>query len=103
VAFQACDTNILDAKTQVDGIVEDETSGQPLDSVVVVLYEDNEGTLSGNHPIQEMKTDQNGKYNFTFEWKEAPYTLKVTRRGYRYIRMVKSTLTGQILQSREIR
>jgi hypothetical protein len=97
LALPACEDTILDATTQVDGTVVDETTGQPLDSARVVLYEDNEGPLMGSHPIQEMTTDKSGRFRFSFEWKEEPYTIKVTRRAYKYLRVEKSRLTGQQL------
>lgn len=81
----------------MEGLVVDETTGTPLDSVLVVLYEDNEGPLMGKHPIQEMTTDKSGRYQFTFEWKEAPYTIKATRRAYKYLRIVDSKLTNSQL------
>lgn len=96
-AFTACEDTVLDPTTHVEGVVTDETTGAPLDSVLVVLYEDNEGPLMGNHPIQEMTTDKSGRYNFTFEWKEAPYLIKVTRRAYKYLRIVESKLTNNQL------
>jgi hypothetical protein len=81
----------------VDGMVVDETSGQPLDSALVVLYEDKEGPLMGNHPIMEMTTDKGGRYQVTFEWKQAPYTIKVTRRAYKYLRIEDSKLSNGTL------
>src|SRR3712207_4352865 len=70
LALPACEDTILDATTQVEGTVVDETTGQPLDSALVVLYEDNDGPLMGSHPIQEMTTDKSGRFRFSFEWKE---------------------------------
>jgi hypothetical protein len=97
LALPACDTNVLDPTTHLEGIVVDETTRQPLDSVLVILYEDKDGPLMGSHPLQEMTTDKSGRFRFTFEWKEDPYTVRVTRRAYKYLRVEKSPLTGHQL------
>lgn len=96
-AFSACEDTVLDPTTHVEGVVTDETTGAPLDSVVVVLCEDRPGPFMGKNPIQEMTTDKNGRYNFTFEWKEEPYTIHVSRRAYKYLRIVNSKLTNKQL------
>ena len=82
---------------EATGMVRDAATQQPLDSVHVTLYEDNDGPFMGNHLLQETTTNASGTFKFNFDYKEGPYKIFVTRPRYRYNRVVSDNILNQAL------
>src|SRR5688500_13499285 len=84
ISLSSCDKL---SKIEATGLVRDAATQQPLDSVRVTLYEDNDDPFMGNHLLQETTTDASGAFRFDFDYKEGPYKIFVTRSRYRYSRI----------------
>ncbi|KAA9345614.1 carboxypeptidase-like regulatory domain-containing protein [Adhaeribacter soli] len=80
---------------KLTGQVLDATTKAPLDSVVVELYEDNDGPFMGTHLLQTFTTDNSSNFSFNFTYKEGPYRVYVRRNGYRYQRLIKDKILNQ--------
>jgi hypothetical protein len=91
-------------EVKATGLVRDAVTQQPLDSVKVALYEDNEGPFMGTHLLQETTTDASGTFKFNFDYKEGPYKIFVNRTRYRYHRVESDNILNQslVFESQEI-
>lgn len=82
------------SEVEVNGHVRNTSTQQSLDSVIVTLYEDNDGAFMGMHKLQETLTDEAGNFRFKFSYQEGPYKIYVYRYGYRYTRNVTDKFFG---------
>ncbi|MFD2515288.1 hypothetical protein ACFSRY_15555 [Pontibacter locisalis] len=80
----SCEDSVLDPTTEVTGKVVDHVTNQPLSGVTVSLSENDDVWLGGARVIAEQQTDVNGNFGFTFEWKESPYKIRVSKQKYTY-------------------
>ncbi|MDX5348889.1 MAG: hypothetical protein LPK19_16780 [Hymenobacteraceae bacterium] len=97
VALASCNDVALTGDITIKGVVVDAVTQVPLDSAVVELYEDNDGAFMGKHLLKEAHTDNSGRFQTSFKYKEGPYIIKVKRNNYSYFRLVYSKLTNDTL------
>ena len=94
ISLSSCDKL---TEVEASGQVRDAATQQPLDSVHITLYEDNDGPFMGTHLLQETVTDASGSFKFNFDYKEGPYKIFVARSRYLYSRVESDNILNQTL------